>query len=54
MLDYSKDEERQLCRLHIALMDRMGVKVDRFGDAEKSLAELGEQCGPCHHTRILR
>lgn len=41
MLDYSKDPNRKLCRLHLALMDRMGVKVDHFGDAEQSLAELG-------------
>lgn len=40
MLDYSKDPNRKLCRLHLALMDRMGVKVDNFGDAEKALAEL--------------
>jgi hypothetical protein len=41
MLDYSKDPNRKLCRLHLALMDRMGVKMDQFGDAEQALAELG-------------
>ncbi len=35
--DYSKDDNRKLCRLHIAMMDRMGVKVDHFGDAENAL-----------------
>ncbi len=40
MLDFAKDPNRKLCRLHLALMDRMGVKVDHFGDAEHSLAEL--------------
>jgi hypothetical protein len=40
MLDYSKDPNRKLCRLHLALMDRMGVKVDHFGDAEQALADL--------------
>lgn len=35
--DLSKDENRKLCRLHIALMDRMGVRVDHFGDAENAL-----------------
>jgi hypothetical protein len=35
--DYSKDQNRKLCRLHIAMMDRMGVKVDHFGDAENAL-----------------
>jgi hypothetical protein len=36
--DLSKDENRKLCRLHIALMDRMGVKTNHFGDAENALA----------------
>ncbi len=39
--DFSKDENRKLCRLHIAMMERMGVKVDHFGDAENALADLG-------------
>lgn len=38
--DYSKDPNRKLCRLHIAMMDRMGVKTDHFGDAENPLADL--------------
>lgn len=36
--DLSQDPNRKLCRLHLALMDRMGVRVDRFGDAENALA----------------
>ena len=40
-LDYSQQENRKLCRLHIALMDRMGVKTDHFGDADKALDEIG-------------
>jgi len=36
--DLSNDPNRKLCRLHLALMDRMGVKVDHFGDAENALA----------------
>ena len=35
--DYSKDENRKMCRLHLAMMDRMGVHVGRFGDAENAL-----------------
>jgi len=41
MLDYSKDENRKMCRLHLALMDRMGVKMHKFGDAESALSDLG-------------
>lgn len=36
--DLSKDPNRKLCRLHLALMDRMGVSVEKFGDAENALA----------------
>ena len=36
--DLSQDPNRKLCRLHLAVMDRMGVRVDRFGDAENALA----------------
>lgn len=38
--DYSLDPNRKLCRLHIALMDRMGVKTDHFGDADNPLPDL--------------
>ncbi|HVY69509.1 MAG TPA: DUF1552 domain-containing protein [Verrucomicrobiae bacterium] len=40
VLDYLKagDENRKLCSLHLSLMDRMGVKLPRFGDADARLA----------------
>ena len=37
---YAGDENRKLCSLYLSLMDRMGVVLDRFGDAEVRLAEL--------------
>ena len=42
VLDYvnKPDAERRACSLHLSLMDRMGVKLDRFGDATTRLAEL--------------
>lgn len=40
MLDYSKDENRKLCRLHLAVMERMGVKMNQFGDADTALPDL--------------
>ena len=33
-------EQRKLCRLHLALMERMGLRMERFGDAEQAL-QLG-------------
>lgn len=32
------DEDRKLCSLYLSLMDRMGVKLPKFGDAEIRLA----------------
>jgi hypothetical protein len=42
VLDYvgRGDEDRKLCALHLALMNRMGVKAGRFGDAAAPLAGL--------------
>ncbi|MDX1931209.1 MAG: DUF1552 domain-containing protein [Capsulimonadales bacterium] len=31
------DENRKLCSLYLSLMDRMGVRLDRFGDADARL-----------------
>jgi len=41
-LDYSDRDEgdRKLCGLYLSIMDRMGVEVDRFGDADARLAGL--------------
>jgi len=33
-------DSRKLCSLYLSLMDRMGVKADRFGDATEPLAGL--------------
>ena len=42
VLDYTDagDENRKLCSLYLSLMDRMGVKLDRFGDAAARLAGI--------------
>ena len=42
VLDYlgQGDENRKLCSLYLSLMDRMGVKLDRFGDADRRLARI--------------
>lgn len=34
----SGDENRKLCSLYLSIMDRMGLKLDRFGDADQRLA----------------
>ncbi len=41
-LDYFNDGEanRKMCSLYLSIMDRMGVKLERFGDAETRLARL--------------
>jgi hypothetical protein len=42
VLDYyvRPDDQRKLCSLYLSLMDRMGVTLDRFGDADTRLAGL--------------
>jgi hypothetical protein len=42
ILDYldKGDERRKACSLHLSLMDLMGVRLDRFGDATARLADL--------------
>jgi hypothetical protein len=34
------DANRKLCSLYLSLMDRMGVRLDRFGDSDTRLADL--------------
>jgi hypothetical protein len=34
------DEHRKACSLYLSLMDRMGVPLERFGDATTSLEGL--------------
>ena len=34
------DEHRKACSLHLSLMDRMGVKLDHFGDANTRIEDL--------------
>jgi Protein of unknown function (DUF1552) len=40
VLDYLEagDDNRKLCSLYLTIMDRMGVKLDRFADAQTRLA----------------
>jgi hypothetical protein len=40
VLDYGDkgNDRRRLCSLYLGIMDRMGVKLDRFGDADERLA----------------
>jgi hypothetical protein len=39
-LDYLGKPDRQMCRLYLSMMDKMGVRLDEFGDAKKPLSEL--------------
>jgi hypothetical protein len=42
VLDYTDngDDNRKLCSMYLSIMDRMGVKLERFGDADTRLAGL--------------
>ena len=41
-LDYVQagDENRKMCSLYLSIMDRMGVKLERFGDSNTRLQDL--------------
>ena len=39
-LDYLGKSDRQMCRLYLSMMDKMGVRLDKFGDATEPLAEV--------------
>ena len=40
VLDYSKADQRQMCRLYLSMLDKMGVPQKTFGDATEPLAEV--------------
>ena len=40
VLNYKDQPNRQMCRLYLSLMDKMGVPMDQFGDADQPLAEI--------------
>ena len=42
VLDYTgkDDQQRKLCSLYLSILNRMGVSMDRFGDADAQLAGL--------------
>jgi hypothetical protein len=42
VLDFTEggDENRKLCSMYLSIMDRMGVKLQQFGDADTRLAGL--------------
>jgi hypothetical protein len=37
---YAGDDNRKLCSLYLSIMDKMGVTLDHFGDANTRLANL--------------
>jgi len=39
-LDYQGKEDRQMCRLYMSMMEKMGVHLDSFGDATERLVEI--------------
>jgi hypothetical protein len=40
VLDYSDKPDRQMCRLYLSMMDKMNVRLQRFGDASQPLNEV--------------
>ena len=40
VLSYKEQPNRQMCRLYLSLMEKMGVPLDQFGDADQPLTEV--------------
>jgi len=40
VIDYADKPERQMCRLYLSMMDKMNVRLPKFGDASAPLAEV--------------
>src|SRR5262249_7349226 len=40
VLDYRGKPNRQMCRLYLSMMDKLGVRLSKFGDATEPLAEV--------------
>ena len=40
VLDFLKSPNRKMCSLYLSMMDKMGVRLDRFGDSNQRLAEI--------------
>jgi hypothetical protein len=40
ILDYRKKPNRRMCSLYLSLLDKAGVRLDRFGDSKERLAEV--------------
>lgn len=40
VLDYKEKPDRQMCRLYLSMMDKMEVRLPKFGDASKALEEV--------------
>ena len=40
VLDYIGQSNRQMCRLYLSMLDKVGIRLDRFGDATDRLSEV--------------
>jgi hypothetical protein len=40
VLNYKEKPDRQMCRLYLSMMDKMNVRLPKFGDANEPLAEV--------------
>ncbi|MDA1276666.1 MAG: DUF1552 domain-containing protein [Verrucomicrobia bacterium] len=40
MLDYQDKSERQMCRLYLSMMDKMNIRLPKFGDATVPVEEV--------------
>ena len=40
VLDYRGKPNRKMCSMYLSMMDKLGVRLDSFGDSKERLAEI--------------
>jgi hypothetical protein len=40
VLDYLDKPNRKMCSLYLSMLDKVGVRLTRFGDSSERLAEI--------------
>jgi len=40
VLDYLDKPNRKMCSLYLSMLDKVGIRLDKFGDSTERLAEV--------------
>ena len=40
VVDYREEPNRQMCRLYLSMLDKFGIRLEKFGDADQRISEV--------------